>query len=133
MVAQVFHLLPMDQAPNRIRLLRMRRNLSQQALADQIGVSKVTISSLEVGKMVLSLDYMKRIARALGIPPVDLLNEDEQNEFLRTDEMELIRAYREAGDVQRELIHRVAEARPVVNFSQDGANDTDNPAGRLVR
>lgn len=132
MSAQVFHLVPMDQAPNRIRALRMRAALSQQALADKVGVSKVTISSLEVGRMQLTLDYMKRLARVLGLPPVDLLNEDEQNQFLRAEEMELVRAYREAGALQRELIHRVAEARPAGVEQTDGGANPAEPAIRAA-
>jgi transcriptional regulator with XRE-family HTH domain len=96
--------------------MRLRAGLSQQALADEVGVSKVTISSLERGKMLLTLDYMKRIARIFDVPPVDLLLEREQNQFLRTNEMELVRAYRQAGDVQRDMIHRVAELYQPANF-----------------
>lgn len=117
MAAQVFNLVPMDQAPNRIRAIRLRAGLSQQALADRIGTSKVTVSSLEVGRMQLSLDYMKRIAGVFGLPPVDLLNEDEQNAMLNAEEMELLRAYRAAGQVQRELIHRVAEPSSPASLS----------------
>lgn len=125
MAFAVYHLVPMDQAPNRIREIRMAAKLSQQALADIVGVSKVTISSLEVGRMQLTLDYMKRIARAFGLTPVDLLLESQQNEFLRADEMELIRAYRAAGPIQRDIIHRVAEQRdpvPIVPPSDDALN-----------
>lgn len=110
----------MDQAPNRIRAIRMAAGLSQQALADQVGVSKVTISSLEVGRMQLTLDYMKRISRVFGLTPVDLLLEEEQNAFLREEEMELIRAYRAAGPVQRDMINRVAEPRDPVPFAASG-------------
>lgn len=110
----------MDQAPNRIREIRMAAKLSQQSLADQVGVSKVTISSLEVGKMQLTLDYMKRIARVFGLTPVDLLLEEEQNAFLREEEMALIRAYRAATPLQRDLIARVAEPREPVAFEAPG-------------
>lgn len=122
MNAQVYHFFAMDQAPNRIRLLRLRRTdprgrpMSQQALADAINVSKVTISSLECGRMQLTLDYMRRIARVFGVTPVDLLNEDDQNAFLRTEEMDLVRNWREAGDVQRDMIRRVAEQRAPLRF-----------------
>lgn len=126
MSAEVIDLVPMDQAPNRIRALRLRAALSQQALADQLGVSKVTISSLECGRMQLSLDYMKRLAQALAVPPVDLLLEQEQNAFLRAEEMELIRAYRAAGSFQRELIQRVAEQRSGYDGHPDGDQRQDN-------
>ena len=143
MPAEIFDLVPMDQAPNRIRAIRLRAGLSQQALADRIGTSKVTISSLEVGRMQLTFDYMKRLAREFGLTPVDLLLEDEQNSLLREDEMALIRAYRAAGEIQRDLIHRVAEHRATLDFSPppeftgpdttgpDGADpDPDNPHSR---
>ena len=130
MPAEVFNLVPMDQAPNRIRAIRLRAGLSQQALADRLGVSKVTVSSLEVGRMQLSLDYMKRVASVFGVTPVDLLNEDEQNAMLAADEMELLRAYRAAGEVQRELIHRVAEPR--TEFGAENQGQSSDPRSRAA-
>jgi transcriptional regulator with XRE-family HTH domain len=67
--AEILPFLPMFDDPNRIRELRLARDWSQQKLADLVGVSKVTISDLERGKMQLTLDYMKRIAAALGVTP----------------------------------------------------------------
>lgn len=131
MLAQVFHLLPMDQAPNRIRQLRLARALTQTALGNLIGVSKVTVQALEVGRIQLSLDYMKRIGSAFGLPPVDLLHETEQNQFLRDEEMALVRAYRAAGPLQREMIHRVAEQRAPLVFGGGAATpdgDAQDPA-----
>lgn len=123
----------MDQAPNRIRQIRMAKKMSQQALADKVGVSKVTISSLEVGRMQLSLDYMRRIARVFELTPVDLLLEDDQNAFLREEEMELIRAYRAAGALQREIIQRVAEQRPTVDLRQDDSEgQSGDPQARVA-
>lgn len=101
----------MNEAPNRIRLLRKRAGISQQTLADRINVSKPTISELETGKMQLTLDYMRRIAAAFGVHAVDVLNEEDHNIFLREEEEALIRAYREADPVQQEMIRRVAEPR----------------------
>lgn len=120
MQINVINLVPMDQAPNRIRAIRMRAGLSQQALADRINTSKVTVSSLEVGKMQLTFDYMRRIARIFGITPLDLLNEQDQNSLLREEEMALIRNYREADEGQREMIDRVAEPRKPANFNPPG-------------
>lgn len=111
----------MNEAPNRIRVLRKRAGISQQTLADRINVSKPTISELENGKMQLTLDYMRRIAAAFGVHAVDILNEEDHNIFLREEEEVLIRAYRAADPVQREMIHRVAEPRepysPSIKFN----------------
>ncbi len=119
----------MDEAPNNLRRLRMAAGMSQQALADKVNVSKVTISSLEVGRMQLTLDYMRRIAPVFGVTPVDLLLEDDQNAFLREEEMALIRAYREASPLQREFIHRVAEQRPANDFGQGKDDDQAGKTG----
>lgn len=52
---------------NRIRELRDERNrMSQQELADDIGVSRQTVNAIEGGKYSPSLDTAFAIARALG-------------------------------------------------------------------
>lgn len=109
MSAKILHLLPMDQAPNRIREVRMRAGKSQQALADAIGVSKMTISDLERGNVRLDVEYMKKIARYFGIDPADLLSEEDNPWALSEEERELIERYRSASDAQREQVQRVAE------------------------
>lgn len=96
--------------PNRIRELRRARDWSQQALAEKIGVSKVTISDLELGKMALTLDYMRRIAKALDVTPGELLNEEDNPLLPVGTERELVERYRDASADQRHNIDRVIEA-----------------------
>jgi transcriptional regulator with XRE-family HTH domain len=71
MSAEIYHFFGVTDAPNRIRELRLaaQPKLSQQSLADLVGVSKPTISDLENGKMTLTQDYMRRLARALHVLP----------------------------------------------------------------
>ena len=57
--------------PNRLRAIRKSAGLSQEELAELISVSKVTISSLEVGRMNLTFDYMKRLARVFDLAPLE--------------------------------------------------------------
>jgi transcriptional regulator with XRE-family HTH domain len=45
--------------------------MSQQALGDAVGISKMTISDLERGKIRLDLEYMRRIAQALNVATTD--------------------------------------------------------------
>jgi transcriptional regulator with XRE-family HTH domain len=122
--AEILPFLPMFDDPNRIRELRLAKQWSQQALADKIHVSKVTISDLERGKMQLTLDYMKRIAAALDVTPGELLS-PEDNPLLPTgSERELIERYRDATPDARENIDRVTEAltsRPRAAGEQDQA------------
>jgi transcriptional regulator with XRE-family HTH domain len=50
-----------------IRRLRTREGLSQQALADRAGLSRIYIAKLEAGERISpSLPVLERIAKALG-------------------------------------------------------------------
>ena len=61
------------RAMNRIRELRKLRKLSAYDLADKVGTRQPTIHRLETGKMKLTVEWMKRIADALGVSPQDLI------------------------------------------------------------
>jgi transcriptional regulator with XRE-family HTH domain len=50
-----------------IRLLRKRRNLTQQALAEASGLSRNTLSLLERGQTSPTVSTLKRLAVALGV------------------------------------------------------------------
>lgn len=109
MSADILHFGAMDDAPNRIRELRLQAELSQQSLGEAVGVSKMTISDLERGQMVLTLDYMRRIARALGVKAADILPPEDNPEPLSVDERQLVDQYRAANDEQREQLQKVAD------------------------
>lgn len=51
----------------RIRELRRERKLSQEELADALGVTRQTITSIETGKYVASLPLAHSIARYFGL------------------------------------------------------------------
>ena len=53
---------------NRIRVYRAEHRLSQSDLADQIGVSRKTISTIEVGRFVPSTVIALKIARFFQVP-----------------------------------------------------------------
>ena len=53
---------------NRIRVYRAEHRLSQGDLADIIGVSRKTISTIEVGRFVPSTVIALKIARHFGVP-----------------------------------------------------------------
>lgn len=60
--------------PDVLRRYRDNAGLSQQELADSIGVSKGFISALEGGRSVPNLDRLVQIADALQISPGELVN-----------------------------------------------------------
>lgn len=51
----------------RIAELRKARRISQEELALQVGVTRQTITSIEVGKYVASLPLAYKIARFFGL------------------------------------------------------------------
>jgi putative transcriptional regulator len=53
---------------NRIRVFRAEHRMSQADLARAIGVSRKTISTVEVGRFVPSTVIALKIARYFGVP-----------------------------------------------------------------
>ncbi len=66
---------------NRIRVFRAEHRMSQGELAEAIGVSRKTISTIEVGKFVPSTIIALKIARYFKVPVEEvfsLIDEDQQ-------------------------------------------------------
>ncbi|WP_431979985.1 helix-turn-helix domain-containing protein [Streptomyces qinglanensis] len=57
----------------RIRDARLWANLSQEQLAERIGVERRTVVRIELGTTSPPLDRILWIARALDVPPASLL------------------------------------------------------------
>ena len=54
---------------NQIRRLRFdRQEMTQQELADRVGVTRQTINAIELGKYSPSLEVAFRIAAVFGVP-----------------------------------------------------------------
>lgn len=53
---------------NRIKVFRAEHDLTQSDLAERIGVSRKTISTIEVGRFVPSTIIALLIARHFGVP-----------------------------------------------------------------
>lgn len=63
------NVIPKVVVRNQIRVLRFGRGeMTQQQLADQIGVSRQTVNAIEAAKYAPSLEVAFRIARALDTP-----------------------------------------------------------------
>ena len=53
---------------NNLKVLRATHDLSQEELADKVGVTRVTINNIENGKWAPSAVLALRIARVFGEP-----------------------------------------------------------------
>lgn len=66
----------------RIRELRRERRLSQAELADAVGTTRQTITSIEVGKYTASLPLAYKIARFFGLAIEEVFDFSEIDEEL---------------------------------------------------
>lgn len=68
----------MNTISDRIRLQRLQRGLSQENLADALGLSTTAYGDIERGKTDLTLSRLNQIAQVFGISLFALLGEVEQ-------------------------------------------------------
>lgn len=62
--------------PDRLAALRKQKGLTQQALADQVGVHVIQIRRYEGGKTQPALDVIRNLAVALGVSADTLVFEE---------------------------------------------------------
>ena len=62
-----------------LKYYRLLNHLSQEALAQQVGLNKMAISNYENGKRVPDMSTIRKIADALSIPMARLISSDGQN------------------------------------------------------
>lgn len=58
-----------------VRRLRAARGLSQEALAEEVGLRQAQISEIESGANNITLDNLHRLAHALGVRPCELIDD----------------------------------------------------------
>lgn len=54
--------------------MRERQALSQAELAESAGVTRATIVSLESGRAGAQYETIRKLAKALGVPPAELMD-----------------------------------------------------------
>lgn len=60
----------------RVRQLRLERKLSQEVLGERAGVDRQTVNRLENAAHALSTAHLGAFARALGVPPCELMPDE---------------------------------------------------------
>ena len=61
-----------------VRKYRNRTGLSQEAFADLVGIHRTYVSSIELGKVQVSIAVAHRLSVALGVPLSKLWQEIER-------------------------------------------------------
>lgn len=62
-------------SPNKLKDVRDRKNLTQEELAQAVGVSRQTIISIEKGKYVPSVVLAMNISKHFGMSVEDIFNQ----------------------------------------------------------
>lgn len=97
---------------NRIREARKNLGLSQQAVADKIGVSKVTICWYESGERTPSLEKFLKLAEALNLSldelvgqEINVVAEDETDYHIKLNkkDIEIITILKEKSEIYKKL------------------------------
>lgn len=70
---------------NKIKVFRAMHDLTQEDLAQAIGVTRQTILAIEKGKYVPSLDLAFRIARRFNVSVEDVFQYDEESRTIAID------------------------------------------------
>lgn len=63
----VSEVIGMDEIGNRIRMIRKEKNITQEDLANRLGLTKAAVSKYELGQRSPSLEQITKIAIALGV------------------------------------------------------------------
>ena len=98
----------------RIRDLRKKRSITQQALGEMLNVKKSTVSDWEIGKRSFSMNLLKRIAAVLEVDVWEIIeiNDiefDGQTSELSREEQDLMATYRALDEPGRKVVRAVAE------------------------
>lgn len=95
----------------RIRATRRERSLTQDELADRVGVSRSAVAQWETGRTGQVTGNLSRIAEALEVNVEFLVHGDDKHgmaEVRQGDELALIRLYRECDPEDRQMLLRTA-------------------------
>jgi transcriptional regulator with XRE-family HTH domain len=95
----------------RIRIVRRERGLTQDDLAERVGVSRSAVAQWETGRTGQVTGNLSRIAAALGIAVEYLMVGDDKRaagEVRLGDELALLRLYRECEPEDRQMLLRTA-------------------------
>ena len=83
----------------RIRQFRQNAGLTQEVLAEQVGVTFQQIQKYESGATKLNTDKLQKVAEALTVPVAALFEDQETaGPLLSSQERKLLEMYREVKD-----------------------------------
>lgn len=94
----------------RLKELRLKNKLTQEELAEKIGLSSKTLSQIEVGNNFVSAETLDLLCNALDIKPKILFDFDENTSFTKKDLKKDIIKFIEANPENLKFLHKIASA-----------------------
>lgn len=95
----------------RLRDARLAAGLTQEALAQQIGVGRTSVTNIECGAQQVSLRTLYAIAAALDTAPTALLPDPDPEEDLQlAPELRAWEGDEQTGEWMRDILRPIADA-----------------------
>lgn len=107
-----------ERIAEKIRLLRLSRNLSQQNIADELNITVAAYSNIERGVSDINLTRLDAIARILGTTPVELIsdtNSESEQPFMSAVNQQLLlmmrqlELFRQQLDALQQEVHKLKQ------------------------
>jgi transcriptional regulator with XRE-family HTH domain len=70
-----------DHPELKIKQIRELKNLTQEYIATQLGLSIRAYSKIETGETQLTINRLNEISKALGVDPIEVLGFDDRQVF----------------------------------------------------
>lgn len=96
---------------NKLRQARKTAGLTQEVLADRVGLSRPSITNIELGKQQLPLHMIEAFASVLGMKSCELLPEDVRGQKAEQMPKKLADKLEPLPEDRREWISRVVTPR----------------------
>ena len=110
---------------NNIKKLRIESGMTQQQLADKLGVSDGAVSQWETGMYFPRIGMVQKIAGLFGVKVSDVIGEVEKDVSLSYDEEQLIEAYRKLNAKGRARLLEDAKTMIVSGLYAPAKNNQD--------
>ncbi len=106
-----------------IKFLRISKGISQQTLADKIGIDRSTISRIENNEIETTIDNAVKISEILNVSLPDLINKDLTISNT-IDEPEQLKQFRLLYDKIKDLPEE--SQKMIYNVTKSVINEIDN-------
>ena len=73
---------------NRVKMLRMRKGVSQTRMAEEIGVSQTNLSNMESGRTAITIQNLFKIQKVLGCKMTDFFVDFDGEEPKKEEKIE---------------------------------------------